>query len=124
AVAEEASMIGAAEQLIIVAGRCARTPDGVKLLVELAETLKAPVHDRPFRYRMNFPTRHPLYGVGRIADGDVILGLELSDFWQATHAQTPVNRTGMEVRATTKPGAKLITISSTDLLSKRNYQDF
>src|SRR5437879_181209 len=79
----------AAEHPVIVAGRVARTPDGVRLLVELAETLHAPVHDRPFRFRMNFPTRHPLYDVGAIADGDVVLGLEVADFWQATHAQTP-----------------------------------
>ena len=47
---------------------------------------------------MNFPTRHPLYGAGSIADADVVLGLEVSDFWNATHAQTPVNRMGMETR--------------------------
>src|SRR5204862_118253 len=35
-------------------------------------------------------------------------------------AMTP----GMDVRTTTRPGAKLITISSSDLLSKSNYQDF
>jgi hypothetical protein len=109
---------------VIVAGRCARTPEGLRMLVEIAETLQAPVNDRPFRFRMNFPTRHPLYGGGNIAEADVVLGLEVSDFWNATHAQTPVNRTGMEVRATTKPGAKLVTISSSDLLSKSNYQDF
>jgi acetolactate synthase I/II/III large subunit len=31
---------------------------------------------------------------------------------------------GMEARSITKPGAKLITISSLDLLTKANYQDF
>jgi len=118
-----ARMLVAAEHPVLVAGRCARTPKGVDLLVELAELLQAPVHDRPFRFRMNFPTRHPLYGAGAMADGDVVLGLEVSDFWQATHAQTPVNRTGMESRPTTKSGAKLITISSADLVSKSNYQD-
>ena len=41
-----------------------------------------------------------------------------------THAQTPLNRMGMEVRPITKAGAKLITISSGDLLTKSNYQDF
>ena len=124
AIAAAARMLVAAEHPVIVAGRCARTPAGLALLVELAETLQAPVHDRPFRFRMNFPTRHPLYGAGSIADADVVLGLEVSDFWNATHAQTPVNRTGMETRATTKPGAKLISISSIDLVSKSNYQDF
>jgi len=123
AIINVARMLVAAEHPVIVAGRAARTPKGVDLLVELAELLQAPVHDRPFRFRMNFPTRHPLYGVGAIADGDVVLGLEVGDFWQATHAQTPVNRTGMESRPTTKSGAKLITISSADLVSKSNYQD-
>jgi acetolactate synthase I/II/III large subunit len=124
AIAEAARLLVAADNPVIVAGRCARTPEGLRLLVELAETLQAPVNDRPFRFRMNFPTRHPLYGGGNIAEADVVLGLEVSDFWNATHAQTPVNRTGMEARATTKPGAKLVTISSSDLLSKSNYQDF
>jgi acetolactate synthase I/II/III large subunit len=41
-----------------------------------------------------------------------------------THSQTPLNRIGMEVRPLTKEGAKLITISSMDLLMKSNYQDF
>jgi hypothetical protein len=89
AIGEVARLLVAAENPVIVAGRCARTPDGIRLLVELAETLQAPVNDRPFRFRMNFPTRHPLYGVGTIADGDVVLGLEVSDFWQATHAPDP-----------------------------------
>ena len=40
-------------------GRVARTPEGIKHLVELAEVLQARVHDQ--RLRMNFPTSHPLY---------------------------------------------------------------
>ncbi|HLX44235.1 MAG TPA: thiamine pyrophosphate-binding protein, partial [Bryobacteraceae bacterium] len=124
AVAEIARMLVNAENPVIIAGRTARTPEGVKLLVELAETLQAPVQDRGFRFRMNFPTRHPLYDGGSIEDADVILALEVPDFWQVTHAQTPVNRMGMEVRSTTKPGAKLITISAADLPMKSNYQDF
>jgi acetolactate synthase I/II/III large subunit len=124
AIAEAARTLVAADNPVIVAGRCARTPNGLALLVELADTLQAPVHDRPFRFRMNFPTRHPLYGGGSLAEADVILGLEVPDFWNATHAQTPVNRVGMEVRPTTKPGARLMTISSSDLVSKSNYQDF
>ena len=34
-------MLVAAENPVIVAGRVARTPNGIKLLVELAETLQA-----------------------------------------------------------------------------------
>jgi thiamine pyrophosphate-dependent acetolactate synthase large subunit-like protein len=122
AVAEVAKLLVAAENPLIVTGRSARTPNGVKLLVELAELLQAPVMDR--RQRMNFPTRHHLYGTGSIANADVVLALEVPDFWNVTHAQTPLNRMGMEVRPLTKEGAKLITISSMDLLMKSNYQDF
>src|SRR5262245_49345570 len=122
AVAEIAKILVAAENPLIVAGRSARTPNGLKLLIELAELLQAPVMDR--RQRMNFPTRHPLYGTGNLGAADVILGLEVPDLWNVTHAQTPLNRMGMEVRPLTKDGAKVITISSMDLLMKSNYQDF
>jgi thiamine pyrophosphate-dependent acetolactate synthase large subunit-like protein len=122
AVADIAKILVAAENPLIVAGRSARTPKGLQSLVELAELLQAPVMDR--RQRMNFPTRHPLYGSGNLATADVVLGLEVPDFWNVTHAQTPLNRMGMEVRQLTKQGAKLITISSMDLLMKSNYQDF
>jgi acetolactate synthase I/II/III large subunit len=122
AVEEAARMLVAAENPMIVAGRAARTPKGIQLLIELAETLQAPVDDR--RFRMNFPTRHPLYGGGNIANADVILGLEVPDLWMATHSMTPVNRMGMRARPLTKQGAKLITIFSGDLYSKSNYQDF
>ena len=123
AIHEVARLLVAAENPVMVAGRCARTPQGLELLVELAEVLQAPVQDRPFRFRMNFPTRHPLYG-GNLGEADLVLALEDPDFWQATHAQTPVNRMGMETRSTSKPGTRLITISSIDLNSKSNYQDF
>jgi acetolactate synthase I/II/III large subunit len=122
AVLEAAKMLVAAENPVIVAGRAARTSAGIKLLVELADTLQAPVTDR--RFRMNFPSKHPLYNAGNIAEADVILGLEVPDMWSMTHSQTPVNRMGMEVRNTTKAGAKIITIFSGDLFSKSNYQDF
>src|SRR5437867_11383444 len=121
-VAEVAKMLVAAENPLIVTGRSARTPKGMQLLVELAELLQAPVIDR--RQRMNFPTRHPLYGSGSLAAADVVLGLEVPDFWNVTHSQTPLNRMGMEVQSLTRPGAKLITISSMELLMKSNYQDF
>jgi acetolactate synthase I/II/III large subunit len=124
AVAEVARLLIAAENPIIVAGRSARTPKGIALLVELAELLQAPVNDGPqFTLRMNFPSRHPLKGAGVIADADLIVALEVPDVFQATHASTPINRFGMRSRPTTKPGAKIVTISASDLLTKNNYQD-
>jgi thiamine pyrophosphate-dependent acetolactate synthase large subunit-like protein len=122
AAAEIAKMLVAAENPLIILGRPARTPNGLKLLVELAELLQAPVMDR--RQRMNFPTRHHLFGTGSLATADIVLALEVPDLWNITHSQTPVNRMGMEVRPLTKDGAKVITISSMDLLMKSNYQDF
>jgi thiamine pyrophosphate-dependent acetolactate synthase large subunit-like protein len=121
AVEEAARLLVMAEYPLIVCGRSARTPAGIGLVVELAETLQAAVQDRHFR--MNFPTRHPLAG-GSIGEADVILGLEVGDLWMATHAQTPVNRMGMASHALTKPGAKVISIHSGDLYGKSNYQDF
>jgi thiamine pyrophosphate-dependent acetolactate synthase large subunit-like protein len=73
--------------------------------------------------RMNFPTRHPLYDTGSLASADVVLALEVPDLFHVTHALTPVNRMGMESRPLTKTGAKILTISSLDLLTKSNYQD-
>ena len=58
AVAEVARLLTAAENPVIIVDRTARTAAGVTLLVELAETLQAPVVD--LAARMNFPTRHPL----------------------------------------------------------------
>src|SRR5580704_4801732 len=60
AVRDAAKLLLAAENPVIVAGRCARTPKGIDLLVELAEVLQARVQDQ--RMRMNFPSVHPLYG--------------------------------------------------------------
>jgi thiamine pyrophosphate-dependent acetolactate synthase large subunit-like protein len=130
AVNEAAKMLVAADRPVIVAGRVARTPNGIKLLVELAETLQADVIDRKFR--MNFPSRHPLFNTAAapsdlsrvVATADVVLGLEVPDFWNATHAQTPINRMGMTSRRITKEDAKLITITAGDLFSRSNYQDF
>jgi len=122
AVKEAARMLVAAENPIIVAGRVARTPKGVELLVELAETLQAPVRDQ--RLRMNFPTRHALASSASLNNADVILSLETQDFWSLTHSQTGLNRFGMESRATTKPDAKIIDISAVELNHKSNYQDF
>src|SRR4029078_9411981 len=45
ALAEAAKWLVAAEHPVIIADRCARDQNGVKLLVELAEALQAPVVD-------------------------------------------------------------------------------
>jgi thiamine pyrophosphate-dependent acetolactate synthase large subunit-like protein len=123
AVAEAARLLAAAENPVLVAGRAARTPAGIELLRELAETLQAPVIDQVGR--LNFPSRHPLnhtHSRGFIGNADVILGLELWDFWGTVNAlRDQLHRTS---RSVTKPGAKMISISAADLYTKSNYQDF
>jgi thiamine pyrophosphate-dependent acetolactate synthase large subunit-like protein len=125
AVAEMARLLVAAENPYLFAGRVARTPKGLPLLVELAELLQAPVVEGRFVYRMNFPTRHPLKtAIGTtLADADLVLALEHPELFHYTHAMTPPNRFGMDVRRVLKPGAKLVTMSGSDLLTKSNYQD-
>ena len=93
-------------------------------LVELAEALQAPVIDQ--HGRMNFPSSHPLNqseGSGPlIANADVILGLELTDFWGTVSAfRDSLHRSS---RSRIKPGTRLISITATDLFSKSNFQDF
>jgi acetolactate synthase-1/2/3 large subunit len=124
AVAEAARLLVNAQNPVIVADRAARTPAGMARLLELAETLQAPVIDQGGR--MNFPTRHPLNqsGNGRqlVANADVILGLELTDFWGTVDAfRDSLVRTS---RSIVKPGTKLISITAGDLYTKGNYQDF
>jgi acetolactate synthase I/II/III large subunit len=123
-VAELARLLVAAENPVILADRTARTPAGLACLVDLAETLQCSVVDQAGR--MNFPTRHPLNQSDRaraaVADADVILGLDVADFYGITHSyRDQIERTS---RSGTKPTAKLITISSDDLYIKANYQDF
>ena len=100
AVAEAARLLVQAENPVIVVDRAARTQAGIEHLVELAEALQAPVIDRAGR--MNFPTRHPLNQSSRqravIANADVILGLEVMDFWGT------VNSMHDQVHRTSRPG--------------------
>jgi len=124
AVAEAARLLVTAENPVIVADRCARTPAGLKLLVELAETLQAPVVNQ--YGRMNFPSAHRLNQTERsrtlIPDADVILGLEVWDFWgTVNNFRDQLHRTS---RPIIKAGAKLVSVSTTDLNTKSNYQDF
>jgi thiamine pyrophosphate-dependent acetolactate synthase large subunit-like protein len=124
AVAEAARLLVAAQNPVIVADRAARTPAGIARLIELAETLQAPVVNQGGR--MNFPTRHPLNQSANarqlVANADVILGLELTDFWGTVNAsRDSLVRTS---RSVVKPGTKLISITALDLATKGNYQDF
>jgi acetolactate synthase I/II/III large subunit len=124
AVKEAARLLVAAERPVIVVDRAARTQDGVRLLVELAELLQAPVVDQG--NRMNFPNTHYLARPANvIPQADVVIGMELSDYWATVNAFIDNGYDGIGQNVTKiKPGTKLISISSVDLLTKSNYQDF
>src|SRR5438552_11759549 len=125
AVKEAAKLLAEAQNPVIVADRMARTPNGIKLLVQLAETLQARVIDQGSR--VNFPKTHYLSAPPTAVSGaDVILGLELSDFWATVNSYTDNGENGgIGANGTRiKPGTKLISISSVELNTKANYQDF
>ena len=123
AVADAAKMLVAAENPVLVAGRMARTPEGVRLLVELAETLQCAVLDQ--HRRMNFPNRHPLNQSLRAGQGgkpllipvamapDLVVGLESNDLFTAVRGVRQRNAQ-----------LKVINISSGDLFLRSNYQNF
>jgi thiamine pyrophosphate-dependent acetolactate synthase large subunit-like protein len=125
AVKEAARLLAGAQNPLIVADRAARTPNGVKLLVQLAEALQARVIDQGGR--MNFPRTHYLSAPPTaVNNADVILGLELSDFWATVNSYTD-NGTNDGIGANStriKSDTKLISISSVELNTKANYQDF
>jgi acetolactate synthase I/II/III large subunit len=105
AVREVARLLIAAENPQINTGRAARTPNGIKLLVDLAEALQAPVNGGGDR--VNFPSRHPLAG-NALGEPDVVLDLEV----QGGPRSTGTTRT------------KRISITAADLFIKSNLQDF
>ncbi len=124
AVTELARLLVAAENPVLVADRLARTPGAMPLLIELAETLQAAVIDQGGR--MNFPSLHPLNQTQRaaaaIGEADVVVGLEVADFWATVNALR--DQLHRSTRKMTKPGAKLATVTTGDLYIRSNYQDF
>src|SRR5258708_1702100 len=122
AVREVARLLAGAERPVIVADRVARTPAGMKSLVQLAELVNATVIDQGGR--MNFPNMHPLYarGTGAVAQADVIVGLELTDFFGTVNEF--IDSAEAQQSSRLRAGAKLISIGSGDVFIHANFQDF
>jgi acetolactate synthase I/II/III large subunit len=128
ALREAARMLVNAQNPVIVVDRVARTAEGVRHLVELAELIQAPIFD--LNGRMNFPNTHYLYQSSRgrqlVGQADVIFGMEVTDFWNIVNNFVDNNENdgwGLQERRI-KPDTKLISISSVELNEKSNYQDF
>ena len=119
AVKEAAAWLVAAEHPVIYADRAARTPAGLKLMVELAEALEAPVCDS--QNRLNFPWRHPLNHSRRLrellSEADVLLMLEAGNPFDVV---TRRNKGG-ELAPALKPVGRAISISSVGLAPRGNY---
>jgi acetolactate synthase-1/2/3 large subunit len=80
-----AEMLAAAKRPVILAEYVGREAAGFHAMVELAETLGAPVYD--VNSRLNFPSRHPL-NVSMMKDvfrdADLVLCLDTRDWERAT----------------------------------------
>ena len=123
ALREAAKLLVAAEHPLIIADRAVRSAQGLKLMVELAEALGAPVVNNG--WRTNFPNTHDLdvsfLRQTMLRDADVILLLEVNDPWGNLNSFSDPYKT---YRSLIKPGAKVITLSMQDVYHKSNYQDF
>jgi thiamine pyrophosphate-dependent acetolactate synthase large subunit-like protein len=124
AVREAARLLVSAERPVIVADRAVNTQNGINLLVQLAELLQAPVVRQ--RGRLNFPTTHYLGRPANVIEqADVIIGLELTDYWATVNKFVDNNAEGVgTISSAIKPGTKLISIGALQLMTKSNYQEF
>jgi acetolactate synthase-1/2/3 large subunit len=120
-VMEAARLLVAAQNPVLIAGDFLHSEAGLQQFIEFAEALQIPVIDQA----ENLPSRHPLNQRGNrrlISEADVILGLEVDDFWGAVH--TFRDAIPRSYRSVTRANAKLISISALDLFTRSNYQDF
>jgi thiamine pyrophosphate-dependent acetolactate synthase large subunit-like protein len=122
ALAEAAKWLVEATHPVIIADRCARTPEGVEHLVALAEALQAPVVD--LGGRMNFPNNHPLWQSGKrglMKEADVVLLLEVANpYGQFNSISDPSKK----LTHFANKDARVIDISMHDVFLHSNYQDF
>ncbi len=112
AVREAARMLVASENPLIQIAKLGRTPKAWDLLIELAETLQAPVDTMGYSSWQKFPSWHPLYGTGgRGYTPDVTIGLEVTDMSAQARAARAANR-------------KTISISAEHLFQGSNIHDY
>jgi acetolactate synthase I/II/III large subunit len=113
ALEKAAEMLAAARRPVIIAEYVGREPAGFQALVELAETLRAPVYD--VNSRLNFPSRHPL-NLSMVKEVfrhvDLILCLDTRDWERAT---TELVSTTRDVTSLVPAGCKWIDIGFGDL---------
>ena len=108
-----ARMLLAAKRPVIIAEYAGRDPSAFAALVELAETLGAPVWD--VNARLNFPNRH-LLNLSMVKDvfrdADALLLLDVRDWERATTELISITR---KVTSVVPPNCKWIDIGFGDL---------
>jgi thiamine pyrophosphate-dependent acetolactate synthase large subunit-like protein len=118
-----AELLVGAKSPVIIVDFLGRNPDAVAELIKLAELLAIPVIDKGHRF--NFPNTHPLdvTGGGKkfLEKADVILALDVLDLYGAL---TTVNRTTRVTEYVTRPAAKIIHITMSDMLVRGWSHDY
>src|SRR5437899_3148610 len=113
ALARAAELLASAKRPVILAEFVGREPAGFHALVELAETLGAPVWD--VNARLNFPNRHPL-NLSMVKDvfrdADALLCLDTRDWERAATELVSATR---KVTSVVPPNCKWIEIGFGDL---------
>jgi acetolactate synthase-1/2/3 large subunit len=108
-----ADMLLEAKRPVVLAEFVGRDPEGFHALVELAETLGAPVYD--VNSRLNFPSRHPL-NLSMVKDvfrdADLLLCLDTRDWERAT---TELVSTTRQVTSIVPAGCRWVDIGFGDL---------
>jgi acetolactate synthase-1/2/3 large subunit len=112
ALAKAAQRLAAAARPVILTEYVGRDPKGFEALVELAETLGAPVYD--LNMRLNFPNHHPLCLMSKdiFRDADVVLCLDVRDWERPT---TELASTTRELVSLVPEGCQWIDIGFGDL---------
>jgi acetolactate synthase-1/2/3 large subunit len=113
ALARAADLLAEAQRPVILAEFVGRDPRGFRALVELAETVGAPVYD--VNSRLNFPGCHPL-NLSMVKDvfrdADLVLGLDVRDWERPT---TELISSTRELKSIVPPDCKRIDIGFGDL---------
>jgi acetolactate synthase I/II/III large subunit len=113
ALAKAADTLIGAQHPVILAEYAGRDPEGFHALVELAETLGAPVYD--LNLRLNFPSRHPLnvsMSKSIFREADVVLCVDVRDWERPTTELTSATR---ELVTLTPQGCRWIDLGFSDL---------
>ncbi len=113
ALARAAQMLVKAKAPVILVEYAGRDPNSFHALVELAETVAAPVYD--LNSRLNFPSHHPL-NMSMVKeifrDADLILGLDVRDWERPTTQLVSTTRT---VTSLVRPDCQWVDIGFGDL---------